>query len=293
MFEQPVWENSRGVIVDGATRRPLVMGIVNVTPDSFSDGGRWADLNAAVDHARRLVDDGADILDIGGESTRPGAIPVPVDEELRRVVPVIEKIATVVQVKISVDTSKPRVARAALAAGATIVNDVTALGDEAMADAVREAGAAAILMHMQGTPQTMQLNPTYDDVVAEVIAFLGAALHRAVAAGIPAPRIALDPGLGFGKRTAHNLLLLRHFDRLASLHRATVCGASRKGFLAKITGRDGDRTVASVTAALAAAARGAAVVRVHDVAATVDAIKLWSEINAASAPPPRLVEGST
>ncbi len=220
---------------------------------------------------------GPHLLDIGGESSRPGAAPVPLVEELRRVLPVVERLADSVAVPISVDTTKAEVARAALAAGAFIVNDITALGgDPEMAAVVADAGAGVVLMHMQGTPQTMQDDPHYEDVVAEVYEFLARRLEWAEARGIPRTQIAIDPGIGFGKRDVHNLALLRNLERFASLGCAVLIGTSRKGVLAKLIGREtGDRTVASAVSALAAIAAGASIVRVHDVAAVCDALCVW------------------
>src|SRR5579871_6024432 len=218
--------------------RPLVMGIVNVTPDSFSDGGLYADPQAAIAHGLELVRQGADILDVGGESTRPGSQAVAVEEELRRVVPVVRALAEQARVPISVDTSKAAMAKEALAAGAGIVNDVTALrGDSVMIEVVRDANAAAILMHMQGTPATMQVEPRYDDVVGEVHEFLRRRLDEVEAAGISRERLAIDPGIGFGKRHAHNSTLLAHLERFQSLGRPLCLGVSRKGFIGKEIGR--------------------------------------------------------
>jgi dihydropteroate synthase len=265
--------------------RPLVMGIVNVTPDSFSDGGQFADSQAAIAHGLDLVRQGADILDIGGESTRPGSQPVPLDEEMRRVVPVIRDLAGQVHIPISVDTSKAAVAREAIAAGAAIVNDVTALqGDPAMLTITRESRAAAILMHMQGTPATMQADPRYDDVVADVYEFLRRRLDEVEAAGIPRERLAIDPGIGFGKRHLHNLTLLARLERFQSLGRPLCLGVSRKGFIGKEIGRGvTDSMVGSVAAACHAMASGSAqILRVHDVAATVDAVKMFDAIRRAN-----------
>ncbi len=263
---------------------PLVMGIVNVTPDSFSDGGLHADPRSAIAHGLELVRQGADILDIGGESTRPGSQPVAVEEELRRVVPVVRALVEQVRVPVSVDTSKALVAKEALAAGAGIVNDVTALrGDPEMIEIVREAKAAAILMHMQGTPATMQVDPRYDDVVGEVHEFLRRRLAEVESAGIPRDRLAIDPGIGFGKRHAHNLTLLAHLERFQSLGRPLCLGVSRKGFIGKEIGRSvTESMVGSVAVACHALAKGAAqILRVHDVAATVDAVKMFAAIERA------------
>ncbi len=248
-------------------RRPLVMGIVNVTPDSFSDGGRFLDANAAVAHAFKLVADGADLLDIGGESTRPYAEPVEAEEELKRVLPVIEQLASQVHVPISIDTSKAAVARAAVAAGAEIINDVTGLeSDPEMMQVALDATAGVCVMHMQGTPQTMQDNPTYTDVVAEVRDYLRARRDALVAAGIARERICLDPGIGFGKTHEHNLTLMAHCHELHSLGCPMLVGHSRKGFLAKLIGdKEADRTSATIGAALSLAAQGVQIVRVHDV----------------------------
>ena len=267
----PVWICARRTI---ALDRPRVMGILNVTPDSFSDGGQWLDAAAAVRHGLALVAEGADVLDIGGESTRPGATAVPPDEELRRVVPVIEALARQVQVAISVDTRSSVVARAALAAGASIVNDVSALGDPAMAAVVREAGAGVVLMHCRGTPADMQRAPHYTDVVVEVRAFLAERLAAAVGAGISREQVVVDPGIGFGKTTAHNLALLGALEKLAELSPVLV-GASRKRFIGEITGAPLEgRLAGSLTVAIWSLMRGAAILRVHDVAATAAAVRM-------------------
>lgn len=259
--------------------RPLVMGIVNVTPDSFSDGGSHATRDAALAHARQLIAEGADMLDIGGESTRPGAQPVGVQQELDRVLPVIEGLRGA-SVPISIDTCKPQVMRAAIAAGAQMVNDINALQDAAALEAVAASDVAVCLMHKQGDPQSMQQQPQYQDVVAEVGAFLRERIAAAEAAGIARARIAIDPGFGFGKTLAHNLALLRELDKLADLGVPILAGLSRKSMLGALTGREvGDRVPASVAAALIAVQRGAAIVRVHDVRATVDALKIWNAVN--------------
>lgn len=244
-----------------------LMGVVNVTPDSFSDGGLYLDPGAAIEHGRELEVVGAEILDVGGESTRPGAEEVPLEEELRRVVPVIEGLAGG-GAEISVDTSKAAVAAAALEAGATIVNDVTALrGDPEMAGLCADRGATVVLMHMLGSPRTMQENPVYEDVVAEVAAFLRERLEAAVAAGIPAERIWLDPGIGFGKTAEHNLELLRRLGELRGLGRPLVIGTSRKSFIGRLDGSDaGERLGGTIASSVLAAAEGADVLRVHDVA---------------------------
>ena len=249
------------------------MGVINVTPDSFSDGGEWLDATAAVEHGRALVADGAAILDVGGESTRPGAGPVDEAEELARVVPVLEALAGV-QARLSIDTSKAAVAAAALDAGAAIVNDVTALrGDPAMAALIAERRCDCCLMHMLGEPRTMQSDPRYDDVVADVKAFLEQRLEFAVAQGIAEERIWLDPGIGFGKAVDHNLELLRRLDELVALGRPIVIGTSRKSFLGRITGRDAhERVPGTIATNVLALARGASIFRVHDVAEARDAL---------------------
>jgi dihydropteroate synthase len=259
--------------------RPLVMGIVNVTPDSFSDGGQHLRHEAAIAHAHQLVKDGAAIIDIGGESTRPGAQPVGLQEELDRVLPVIDGLRGI-PVPISIDTCKPEVMRAALAAGASMVNDINALQDADAMQVVAASDAAVCLMHKQGDPQTMQQQPRYEDAVAEVSEFLRGRIAAAEAAGIARERIAIDPGFGFGKTLAHNLDLLRHLDRLYELGVPVLAGLSRKAMLGAITGQDVDhRVAASVAAALITVQRGASIVRVHDVRETVDALKVWNTIN--------------
>lgn len=251
------------------------MGIVNVTPDSFSDGGLFLDAEAAIAHARELVGEGADILDIGGESTRPGATSVTVDEELRRVIPVVEALAAD-GARISIDTTKAEVARRALAAGATIVNDVAAFRfDPELAAVSAEAGATCVLMHMLGEPRTMQDDPRYDEVVSDVKAFLEERLAYAVAEGVQEEKIWLDPGIGFGKTLEHNLELIKRLDEIVAIGRPVVFGASRKSFLGKLTGRQVDERLAGTIAAnIIAYERGARIFRVHDVAPTVDALKM-------------------
>jgi dihydropteroate synthase len=261
-------------------RRPRIMGIVNVTPDSFSDGGRFFDVEAAVAHGLRLVDEGADLLDVGGESTRPYSTPVEADEELRRVVPVIEKLAARCAVPLSIDTSKAIVARAALAAGAEIINDVTGLeGDPAMTPLAVETGAGICAMHMRGTPQTMQDDPRYDDVVAEIHAYLRQRRDRLLAAGVERKRICLDPGIGFGKTHEHNLTLAAHCGRFLDLGCPVLVGHSRKGFIGKILG-DGvaDRTFGTLGVSLSLAVQGVQVLRVHDVAATRQTLRLFGAV---------------
>ena len=263
--------------------KPRVMGIVNVTPDSFSDGGRFATTEAAVAHARELLRQGADLLDVGGESTRPGSQPIPLEEELARVVPVVAELARSCDVPLSVDTCKAEVARQALAAGAHVVNDVTALrGDPAMAEVVRAGSAGVVLMHMQGTPATMQIAPSYEDVVAEVTAFLDARLQAAKDLGIAAERVVLDPGIGFGKTSEHNLRLLSGLHHLGRLGRPVLLGVSRKGFLGRLLGRSVDERLAGSLAVVchALARKAVQVVRVHDVAATRDAIEVFSALDA-------------
>jgi len=262
--------------------RPLVMGIVNVTPDSFSDGGRHDNTVAAIAHARALIAQGADILDIGGESTRPGAEPVPLQMELDRVLPVIEALSEDA-VPLSIDTYKPPVMAAALAAGVSIVNDVFALRQSGALEAVAASSAGVCLMHMQGTPQTMQTDPEYGDVLAEVRAFLSQHAERCVAAGIARDRIVIDPGFGFGKTTAHNLALLRGIGELAASGFPVLAGLSRKSVLGRLTTRElpADRVAGSVASALIAVQNGARVLRVHDVAATVDMLRVWQAVEAA------------
>jgi dihydropteroate synthase len=257
--------------------RTLVMGIVNVTPDSFSDGGAFLTPDDAVRHGARLVDEGADVLDVGGESTRPGAAAVDADEELRRVIPVIEGLTEMQQTTpVSIDTRKPEVARAALEAGARIVNDTTAGRDPAMLETVEASGAGLVLMHMLGDPTTMQDDPRYDDVVAEVTEFLRERIEAAVFAGIPEERICIDPGIGFGKNVEHNLALLRAVPALRPLGAAVMIGASRKRFIGVLTGTEkpADRLEGSLAAAVVGASLGADIVRVHDVAATVPALQV-------------------
>lgn len=250
------------------------MGIVNVTPDSFSDGGRYLATEAAIDHALRLAEEGANILDIGGESTRPGALPVSVEEEMDRVIPVIEGLRDA-GVALSVDTMKPEVMRAALAAGADMINDVNALRAPGALELVAGSVAGVCLMHMQGEPRTMQVQPHYADVVAEVASFLAGRVEAAVAAGIARERILIDPGFGFGKDLGHNLALFKRLRRLADIAPVLV-GVSRKSMLGAITGREAsERLIPSVVAAILAIQRGVAVVRVHDVQETVDAIATW------------------
>jgi dihydropteroate synthase len=252
-----------------------IMGVVNVTPDSFSDGGRYLDPEAAIEQGHRLVREGARMLDVGGESTRPGADAVPADEELRRVLPVVEGLADAGAI-VSIDTSKAAIAAAALDAGAGYVNDVTAFrGDPALAGLVAEREVDCCLMHMLGTPRTMQDDPRYDDVVSEVKAFLEERLAFAVAEGVAEERVMVDPGIGFGKTVAHNLELIRRLDEIVAIGRPVVFGVSRKSFLGRITGREpDDRGVATAAANVLALERGATVFRVHDVPETLDALTL-------------------
>jgi dihydropteroate synthase len=261
-----------------ALDRPLVMGIVNVTPDSFSDGGKHLDRRAAIMGARQMLQDGADILDIGGESTRPGARPASLSEELDRVLPVIEALSGE-GVPLSVDTQKPEVMHAAIAAGAAIVNDVIALRAPGALAAVAATQAGVCLMHMQGTPGTMQSDPRYEDVLVEVREFLVDRADACDAMGIARSRIVIDPGFGFGKTLAHNLTLLRELDRFLETGYPILAGVSRKSMLGQLTGRDvQDRLAASVAAALLAAQKGAKILRVHDVRETVDALKVWQAV---------------
>jgi dihydropteroate synthase len=253
-----------------------VMGVVNVTPDSFSDGGRFLDADKAIAHGVSLVEEGAAILDVGGESTRPGATPVGEEEELRRVLPVIEALARAgTGAQISIDTAKAAVAREALRAGATLVNDVTALrGDARMVEVVAESGAELCLMHMLGEPRTMQDDPRYDDVVTDIKSFLAERLAFAVGRGVEESRIIVDPGIGFGKTVQHNLELIRRLDEIVELGPPVLIGASRKSFLGRITGREdpGDRVAATAAVNVLAYERGARVFRVHDIAPSYDAL---------------------
>lgn len=274
-----IWQTSR-FNIDLA--RPQVMGIVNVTPDSFADGGHHLQRDAALAHAHQLIHEGADILDIGGESTRPGAQPVSVQQELDRIMPVIEGLCAA-PLPISVDTCKPEVMRAALAQGVSMVNDIDALQQAEALHAVAASDAAVCLMHKQGSPPTMQQQPHYQDVMSEVLQFLHERIAAVEAAGIARQRIVVDPGFGFGKTLAHNLALLRNLDALAELNVPVLAGLSRKSMLGTITGQDvAHRVHASVAAALLAVQRGARLVRVHDVRATVDALRIWQAVNAAA-----------
>lgn len=266
--------------------RPRVMGIVNVTPDSFSDGGAHFDAGAAIAHGLALAAEGADILDVGGESTRPGAQAVSVEEELRRTIPVVEALSRQLAIPVGIDTSKPEVMRAAVAAGAGMINDVFALRREGALDAAAALGVPVVLMHMQGEPRGMQANPEYDDVVGEVHRFLAERVFAAEMAGIPRTRIVVDPGFGFGKTREHNLQLLAQLQRFTELGVPVLAGLSRKRTIGELTGRDDPRARVhgSVAAHLVAAQRGAMLLRVHDVAATVDALKVWEAVAAVPAP---------
>lgn len=261
-------------------QRTLVMGILNLTPDSFSDGGRYPGPSDAVAAARIMIDDGADILDLGAESTRPGAAPISEAEELDRLLPVLEALAGA-PVALSVDTRRPAVMRAALAAGADMINDVEALAAPGAIATVADSGCGLCLMHMRGSPLTMQQAPAYREVVGEVAGFLQSRLGEARAGGIADERIVLDPGIGFGKDLGHNLALLHSLERIAALGRPVLVGASRKSMLGALTGRAVDERLAgSIAVALAATSRGARVLRVHDVRETVDALRVWNAIEA-------------
>lgn len=266
--------------------RARVMGIVNVTPDSFSDGGDHFDVDAAVAHGLRLAEEGADILDVGGESTRPGAEGVGVEEEIRRVVPVIERLANETSLPISIDTWRPDVMRAAVAAGAGMINDIRALRAEGALEAAAGLGVPVVLMHMLGEPRTMQESPEYDDVVGDVHRFLAERIFAAEMAGIPRKRLVADPGFGFGKTTDHNITLLARLERFVELGVPVLAGLSRKRSIGEITGRDDprQRVHGSVAAHLLAAQRGAMLLRVHDVAATVDALAVQAAVDRVPVP---------
>jgi dihydropteroate synthase len=261
-------------------RQAVIMGVVNVTSDSFSDGGQYFDVESAVDHARQLAAEGAAIIDVGGESTRPGAEPVPVEEELRRVLPVIERLAAGRRVVVSIDTMKPAVAQAAIEAGAGIVNDVTGLRDPAMREVVRATGAGAIAMHMQGSPRDMQRAPHYDNVVVEITNFFRQTFSACLACGIDPMRLAFDPGIGFGKTVEHNLALLRNLAALRVGERPLVLGVSRKSFLGKLVGSDAmaDRAWPTVALTSFGRARGAQVFRVHAARPNVEALRMTEAI---------------
>lgn len=271
----------RDLVLDLA--EPVVMGVLNVTPDSFSDGGRYVETATAVARGLRMAEEGAAIIDVGGESTRPGAAPVGVREEIERVLPVIEQLAARLSVPVSIDTSKPEVMRAAVAAGARVINDVRALEAPGALEAAAESGAAVCLMHMRGEPRSMQEDPRYGDVVGEVSAYLAGRLEACRAAGIDNGRLCVDPGIGFGKRPEHNLALLAALDRLADPAIPVLVGVSRKSLVGIITGRPaGERLAGSVAFAALAVMRGAAIVRAHDVAATVDAVKVAGALKRAA-----------
>jgi dihydropteroate synthase len=257
-------------------QRPLVMGILNVTPDSFSDGGRYQALEFAVERAEQMIKDGVDLIDIGGESTRPGSPSVPVDEELRRVMPAIYALREL-GYPLSIDTCKPEVMREAIIAGADMINDINGFRSPGAIDAVKDSDVALCVMHMQGTPQDMQASPDYADVVADVIAFLRERVDALLAAGVARERITVDPGFGFGKRVEHNYALLRNISRMESeLGLPVLAGLSRKSMIGAVTGRSVEQRLAgSLGGALAAVAQGARIIRVHDVAETVDALKVW------------------
>jgi dihydropteroate synthase len=260
-------------------KHPHVMGIVNVTPDSFSDGGHYIATEAAVGHALALIDQGADILDIGGESTRPNANPVSLEDELDRVIPVIKALSKRINIPISIDTYKPKVMLAAIEAGASIVNDVRALQDEGGLEVIANSNVGVCLMHMQGSPQTMQSNPQYQNVVSEVKAFLANRLQVTIQAGVGANRILLDPGFGFGKTRGHNILLIQHLESFAELGQPLLVGLSRKSVLGQVSGGDVDeRLFASIAASTIAAMKGAKILRVHDVKETKQALKVVSAL---------------
>ncbi len=257
---------------------PLIMGIVNVTPDSFSDGGLYASTDNAIRHAVQLIEEGADILDIGGESTRPGSVPVCVEEELRRVLPVVRNLVNK-NIPISVDTSKPEIMRATIKAGATMINDINALRAPEALEVVAAGGAAVCIVHMQGKPKNMQVDPQYDDVVTEVKDFLRQRIDAAQAAGIPRERITIDPGFGFGKTLKHNLKLLRYLDHFTDMGVSVLVGLSRKSMLGEVTdNKVSNQIYSSVSAALFAVTKGAKILRVHDVKATKDALAVYNAV---------------
>ena len=283
MFDTTPQLNCAGKILSFDIAR--VMGIVNVTPDSFSDGGKHGTSDAAIAYALGLVEEGADLLDIGGESTRPGATEISEAEELKRVIPVIEALAKQINIPIAIDTSKPAVMRAAVQAGASIINDVFALRRENALDVAAELNVPVILMHMQGEPGSMQSAPHYNDAVAEVHSFLTQRIFACEMAGISKKNIVIDPGFGFGKSLEHNLALLAQLQRFVELGVPVLAGLSRKSFIGSLSGRDvNDRVHGSVAAALIAAQNGAKIIRVHDVAATVDALKIWNAVSKQNKP---------
>jgi dihydropteroate synthase len=262
------------------SRGTLVMGVLNVTPDSFSDGGEFFDTNKAIEHGLKMVSDGASIIDVGGESTRPGSVPVSAEEQKERVVPVIGALAKKVDVLISVDTTNYEVAKAALNAGAAMINDISALSDLRMGELAAEKDVPVVLMHIQGTPATMQIEPKYKNVVMEVLAFLLESAKQTEKFGIPRQRIFIDPGIGFGKTTEHNLLLLRNVDRFVDSGYRVCIGTSRKAFIGKLTGKEkpADRIFGTAATVALCAAAGVSVVRVHDVAEMVDVVKIVNAI---------------
>jgi dihydropteroate synthase len=284
MFDTSVQLDCNGRVL--RLDRPQVMGIVNITPDSFSDGGAHDTLEAAVAHGLKLAAEGADILDIGGESTRPGAQAVPLEEELRRVVPLIERLIRETALPLSIDTFKPDVMRAAVAAGAGMINDIRGLREDGALQAAAELGVPVVLMHMLGEPQSMQQAPDYDDVVGEVHRFLAERMFAAEMSGIDRKKLVVDPGFGFGKTTAHNMTLLAQLQRFSDLGAPVLAGLSRKRSIGELTGREvpAERVAGSVAAHLLAAQRGAMILRVHDVAATVDALKVWAAVDAVPMP---------
>ena len=256
------------------------MGVLNVTPDSFSDGGQFLDANKAIEHGLQMVADGAATIDVGGESTRPGSAPISSDEQMRRVVPVVRRLCGQTNVPISIDTCRFDVAQAALEAGARMINDITALGDERMVELAAERRVPVVLMHIQGTPATMQTEPKYEDVVGEVLAFLLRRASRAEQIGIPKERIFIDPGIGFGKTVEHNLLLLRNIDKFAAVGYRVLVGTSRKSFIGKLTGKDrpADRIFGTAATVALCAAAGVSIVRVHDVAQMAEVVKVANAI---------------
>ena len=258
----------------------ILMGVLNVTPDSFSDGGQFFDTDKAIEHGLKMADEGAAIIDIGAESTRPGAEPVSMEEQIRRVVPVIEALCTKIDVPISIDTNRSEVAKTALQAGAAIINDITALSDERMGELAVKQRVPVILMHMQGTPATMQIEPKYKDVVTEVRRFLLKKAKRAEQFGIPKERIFIDPGIGFGKTLEHNLLLLRNIDKFVTIGYRVLVGTSRKSFIGKITDKNDpvDRIFGTAASVALCVAAGVSIVRVHDVADMVDVVKVTNAI---------------
>ena len=273
MTDTPSSLDCAGKVLD--LTRPCIMGVLNITPDSFSDGGAWLSVGDAVAHARQMVEAGADIIDVGGESTRPGAAPVSAEEELQRVIPVIEAVKAVIDITVSIDTQKPAVMRAAVAAGAGMINDVNALQADEAIETAAGLGVPVCLMHMQGVPETMQDMPDYGDVVAEVVSFLGARAAACEAAGIPARQIVLDPGFGFGKTVNHNLELLRQLDRLVALGYPVLVGLSRKSLIGKVLGLPVDkRLYPSIALAVLAVWQGASIVRCHDVRETREAVQM-------------------